>query len=283
LTPPGPPEELDDAYRRIFAEAGIDMTGPTAKVAHAIVAQSEALRATFITALDTWASRLPHDRPELAESWTNLIETASAADIDPWRNRLRRAMLRRDRETIEEMANGLDAAAHAPESILLLGQGLHIVRIGRPAEIRVLLEGFRHHPGDFWINFTIVHLSLTDPEPGNALELAERHARIAVALRPDNFDAWGMLGAALLLGRKDLEEAKFAFRTALEKTKIRGPREHLRAALLMAEGKPEEGRRILDELPDAGPPWFRRLSGRPDGPDRPPRPDRDRPPPPDRR
>ena len=146
-------------------------------------------------------------------------------DEDPWRQKLRLAILNDDRELLSSLADSLSHTARPPESIILLAHTLG----GPPgsgdpsAGLKTLLAGVRQHPGDFWINFRIgMSSSLQDVgDPDTAV----LHARIAAALRPASRQVRAALGLALLRRARsetahdeDRTEARICLSWALEGT-----------------------------------------------------------------
>lgn len=256
----GPPERFEQACRALFADIGIDFDGSLAEAGARVRAMGEPVRRMLVQALDNWAARCPPDRQA---TWARAVEMAAASDDDPWRNRLRRAMVGGDAAAIREMAESLDDAPRPPESFLLLGQGIHRSRLGYGLESRLLIEAQRRHPGDFWLNFTIAHRSL---EPDGSPDLAERHARLAIAIRPDSADARAILASALWRRTRegsgkpgDLEEAAAVLRIARDLFKHGPPREAVEILQLFVEGRDEEARGRMSEARRRGrhlPPWF---------------------------
>ncbi|HYE98407.1 MAG TPA: hypothetical protein VEJ18_05815, partial [Planctomycetota bacterium] len=281
----GPPHEAVAGYTGAFAEAGLDFGASPEEIGRAVAARDPALREGLIQALDDCASRIPPHDERMQETWRRIVQAASAADADPWRRRLRTAILKSDQGAVRDMARSVDSEALPPQGFLLLGQALHNVCRDPDLESRVLAEGGRRHPGDYWIHFTTAHRCLPgrDPLPGGP-ERAERHARVAVALRPDNPDARAILGVALLARAERsadrdeiLQDARRWLQSALETMPADGPKQAVRAVLLAAEGRLEEARLLLrtsDGRPP--PPWVRGVPGLAP-------PDRRGAPPPDRR
>src|SRR5262249_7482742 len=147
-------------------------------------------------------------------SWKPLAEVARLADPDPWRNRLRDALLSadRDRTLLRELGDTADLAAQPPESLwhlyLLLirhdpgGATAFLVKAQRPPPDSIALNSalgsaFRHGFGSPW-------------RPDEAVRF---HAA-AIALAPRSPGMHYNLGLALAdLGRDD--EAIAAFDDAI--------------------------------------------------------------------
>ncbi|MEM8883833.1 MAG: serine/threonine-protein kinase [Planctomycetota bacterium] len=228
------------------------------------------VRAQIALSLDDWAARswLRLPRRDSAEAgaamlgastkWSRLVEAARVLDPDPWRRRLRDATLAGDVGQLLTLAAELELESRPPESAVLLALALYPLPepAGWPATLRVLQCGFRHHPGDFWINGLLVMQSVIRPQrTPQDLDRAVRHARILVSIRPKSprprfIHAFALLqrwrGPSAQPG--DWEEARQSIRAGLSLD----PRDVvLRIASLMMEGRRDEARRVSsDRLPE---------------------------------
>ena len=147
----------------------------------------ESLQPSVFEALATVAGRLvlPDGRLNVS-SWLRLVETARAADPDPWRNAVRDQYGRSAAETLPELrARAAEAQALEKQpvnSLLVLSTMLHDAgeRRSAAAVIRVATKRF---PRDFWVCMLQGALDLEgapEVDPAGAI----RAYTAAVALRP---------------------------------------------------------------------------------------------------
>src|SRR5207249_1055656 len=96
---------------------------------------------------------------------SRLLAIGREADSDPWRNRLRDALVRDDRDELKRLAGDPGAGDQPVISVTLLGRGL--ARLGeREAALDLLRRAQRRNPNDFWLNHELgqqlVASALTD-------------------------------------------------------------------------------------------------------------------------
>src|SRR5262249_14442006 len=136
-----------------------------------------------------------------------LAEAANAADPDPWRVGLRRALDLADRSARARALRDL-AASTKPETapavdLDLLGTALSQVGESKAAE-DVLRAGRRKFPSDVWLNYDLAQFLETQSRPEEAI----RYYSIARALRPETAHAL----AHTLDGKGEAVEAVAVFR-----------------------------------------------------------------------
>jgi tetratricopeptide (TPR) repeat protein/serine/threonine protein kinase len=209
-------ERFDDArtdaeYGRAFREEyGLDVDGlPADDVARQLRART--IRLELAAALDDWANVRRLTRKDQGRASDYLLAVARLVDPDEWRNRLRDAQQRDDRQALAELAVWDRVQHWPPSTLLLLGKGLRQTgATGQAAAL--LLRAQQRHPGDFWINVELGLLfSLRDPpEPSEAI----RFFTAAVAVQGDSPGAHYNLGTALL-ARGRAEAAAAAFEEAI--------------------------------------------------------------------
>jgi serine/threonine-protein kinase len=202
-------ENLLPEYRQAFHRFGLRAETMAPPEAAALLRRRPvAVRGTLVGALDHWLVQARHAKaPEV--DW--LERVLSLADSDPWRRRLRAAWARGDRQTLEQLAREVDAAAQPPEELMLLDRALHNrdAKEGAAALLRRAQDAF---PKDFWINHDL-GIALRDCRPPQ-YEDAIRFLTVAAALRPDSAGVRLNLGLVLeVKGR--LDEAAAAFRKAI--------------------------------------------------------------------
>jgi eukaryotic-like serine/threonine-protein kinase len=183
---------IDAEYARAFREAGIDIAGLSAAEAGGRVkARPAAVAAALTAALDNWASvrrSLRHDRPGARL----LTEAANAADPDPWRVGLRRALDLADRPARGKALQTLAASAHRETmpavDLDLLGTALAEVEQFEAAEA-VLRAGQRRFPDSIWLNYDLARLLAARSRDQEAI----RYYSVARTLRPKTALALALL------------------------------------------------------------------------------------------
>jgi serine/threonine protein kinase/tetratricopeptide (TPR) repeat protein len=183
-------EAADREYAMAFWEYGIDVEKLSPTQAAEAIRSRAGVMVALAGALDDWAyvRRCRGNMPGDAA----LTEVALAADPDPFRRRLREAVMRREWKALEQLAATEDLLRQPPISLVQLG--VHVQKVGLAPGLRVLRKAQQEYPGDFWINYYL----------GGALlaNNVDRHEaisclRAAVAIRPQSCAAYGSLGLAL--------------------------------------------------------------------------------------
>jgi eukaryotic-like serine/threonine-protein kinase len=224
--PGTPPPEMDKRYADAFRRLGMDIDVlPAADIGRLVGRRAEDAREKLLLALDDWTMRFkpPQERrgppgpgrpPEMEREQdpqrrNRILEAAIASDTRPWMNRLRRAILARDREEIDRLKASIDEEARPTMGLILLSHALGRGEEVSDPSLEVLLHAYRLDPGDFWISFFIANGTVLHRGDPRRQELSERHARLALAINPKAAHAYGLLAAALLgRGRPgDREEA----------------------------------------------------------------------------
>jgi tetratricopeptide (TPR) repeat protein len=197
-------------YRRAFADYGLQAEArPPAETAALLRGRPTAVRATLIAALDHWLDLARREKSSEAD-W--LEQVLSAADPDPWRQRLRAARRRGDRNALEQLAREVDLTAQPSQTVFLLDRSLD-ARGATDHSLALLRRTQEAFPGDFWTNENL-GMALLDCRPPQ-LDEAIRFLTAAVALRPDSPGA--RVNLALALGDKGrLVEAITACRKAID-------------------------------------------------------------------
>jgi serine/threonine protein kinase/tetratricopeptide (TPR) repeat protein len=209
----------DASYSEAFREYGIDVDAlEPAEAARRIHARP--IRLELAVALDSWADRrrkslsesegggdgrpdLPDHSPVTSDSrWRRLIRVSRAADPDEWRDLVRAALERRDRETLNKLASSA-RISELPAPLLSVVCGHIDNEYGAPALRRTQIE----HPGDFWINFQLAWMS-------QDLDEVIRFYTAALAARPRSAPTACFLGNALH-SRGRLDEAIALYRKAI--------------------------------------------------------------------
>jgi len=181
---------LDTEFETAFRDYGVDVTALDPDEA-AQRLNRRASRYTLVAALDYWGQQcLSH--PPLEPRGRHLLAVAAATDPDPWRTRLRTALLARDTDSLAALAREALAADLPIPTLVALGavvsnhavrqsKGATVTYPHRPQGIALLQTARRRTPGDFWANYLLA----------DALQRSKRSAEavpyytVALALRPD--------------------------------------------------------------------------------------------------
>jgi tetratricopeptide (TPR) repeat protein len=204
----------DQEYAQAFKDAGIDVeTLEPAEAAEQI--RARAIRSELVAALDDWSLLRRVTRKGDPEASRRLLEIARRADPDPWRDPLRRALARSDRQALKKLAAQKEVASlSAPTSILF---GNTLGELGDIDQAVLLLQqAHRRYPDDFWINFHLASFFLKTKPP--QADEAVRFATAALALRSGSAGAHLRLGAALAAQRRR-DEAIAEYQEAIRLSK----------------------------------------------------------------
>jgi serine/threonine protein kinase/Flp pilus assembly protein TadD len=196
-------------YEQAFRTYGLHRNAMAPEeAARALSRRPRPVRATFLAALDHWLILAIYEKtPEAA--W--LKQVLALADSDPWRQGVRWAREKNDRQAMEKLAREVDTALQPPEALYVLEIGLRH-RGADAAALALLRRAQQAYPADFWINNDL-GIALTNCEPPQHGE-AIRFLTVAAALRHDSPGARLNLGGALDdAGRQD--EAVDAYRQAI--------------------------------------------------------------------
>jgi tetratricopeptide (TPR) repeat protein len=225
----------DRLMAETFQRAGLDVEALSAEEA------AESIRASSVAAevagaLDYWALIRRKIRGSADPSWRHLLRVALEADPDAWRDRVRDALGRWDKQALRELARSAEVSRQPLLTLDVLGAALLSVGAVEPAEA-LLRQARQAHPGDFWINHDL----------GEALEKAQpprwdealRFYTAASALRPQSAGAHLNVGHALDR-QGQVDEAIAEYREALRlKTDYPEPHNNLGNAL-RAKGQVDE-------------------------------------------
>ncbi|HVC92560.1 MAG TPA: serine/threonine-protein kinase, partial [Pirellulales bacterium] len=194
---PSPQDVYDEAFFRgrqqdadfaaVFRDLGIDIEVLSAGEAAEKI-RRQGIRTALVRALDGWAVFSERSRHELRSPGEfdshckKLIEIASQADGDEWRNRCRDALLKSDRQALEELAIAVPVRQTPPQSLYLLGEALR--ELGAVDQAIALLERAQYqYPGDLWLNDALASSWRACQPP--RWDIALRYYTAVLALRPD--------------------------------------------------------------------------------------------------
>jgi eukaryotic-like serine/threonine-protein kinase len=209
-------ETADRAYRKTFADYGIDVLSLPVDEAVARIRARPGVAVPLVVALDVWDfcqdPRVPAVRPAL-------IAVVQAADPDQWRQKVRQAIQRRDSAALAALAASPELERQPAASVLVLARAL--LRTGGLVQAKQILSpAQRRHPDDFWLN---TYLAKTLHQIGNSgrddaasfYDDAISFYRAALAIRPQSCGAHAGLGDALRMRGKE-DEAIACYKTAVE-------------------------------------------------------------------
>jgi serine/threonine-protein kinase len=191
-------------YARAFRDVGLDLDAMTpAALGAAIRGLPEPAARAVIAALDDWAGAR-RVTPAANRPWRRPLEAARAADPDPFRDRIRAALLEADAvtraATLRALVADPQAAELPPQSAVLLVRAL-LEQKDMPTEamVAMLRAVAVRHPDDLLVNLAMAIVLMVQTPP--AREEAVGYLRAARALRPDSDN---QLSRVLkLLGRAD--------------------------------------------------------------------------------
>jgi tetratricopeptide (TPR) repeat protein len=212
--------QAEKEYAAAFRQAGIDVDGlPLNETVHRIITQ-RAIAAALSPALDEWlAVRIMAKNREVRSldkdepSTRRLIDVLRVADPDPWRQRMREAMARRDQSALTNLVSAVDLDRQpAPTSTLLYSA---LWASGKTRERQLILRRAQwKYPADYWINLRL-GTDLIWPESLDDARDGIGYLRVAVGLQPQSAHAVTLLG----LGYRHLgqfDQAIECFRRGIE-------------------------------------------------------------------
>jgi tetratricopeptide (TPR) repeat protein len=173
----------DSAYARAFREADLDLdTLQPTEAGERLKTRPPAVAVAAAAALDDWALVRREDRPKESR-WRRPVEAARVADPDPFRDRVRAALLEPDdaaREVaLRKLVADPAAAALPPPSTVLLAASLK----DDAAAVDLLRAATARNPDDAWVNYALgVRLAELRPAPR---EEQVRYLSMARAARPE--------------------------------------------------------------------------------------------------
>jgi serine/threonine protein kinase/Flp pilus assembly protein TadD len=175
-----------------FRDYGIDVEVLDATYAAERI-NARPIRVELAAALDHWAEARWWDKKTEGKDWKDLLALARAADPDPWRELVRQAWQRGDRQALEEIARADQLPSQPAATVTLLASALEATGFGE-LNVTVLRNAQRLQPGAFWINHALAS-QLAAMRPPRSREAVWFYS-VAVALRPQSPGAHMNLGVA---------------------------------------------------------------------------------------
>jgi serine/threonine-protein kinase len=198
------PNGAEDFFASAFHEAGLDLHAMTpAALGAAIRGLPEPVMRAVVAALDDWALWRRLWAPTHSQ-WRQPLEAARAADQDPFRDRVRAALLESDAATRTATLRALvvdpKSAELSPHSAVLLARALcEEDEVPTQAAAALLRAVAVRHPEDFMVNLALANILLLQTPP--AREEAVGYLRAARALRSAGGNA--LVRVLKILGRAD--------------------------------------------------------------------------------
>ena len=210
-------KDVDEAYRRVFSSAGVNIDGVSVTRAAALLKARTRIRNQLVFAVMNWAGirenlyillrRQGSKGKNYHDGFLHLFAIADAIDPDPWRTRLRNVWRSESPSegTIRKLQESTDFRQLGPVNPLYLGVLLEH-HISPEEGAKFLKEAVNRFPNDFAINLQLGQCYRKSTPP--RLQESLLYLRIAHALRPEDIGALHSVGNALnRLGRKEEEIA----------------------------------------------------------------------------
>jgi tetratricopeptide (TPR) repeat protein len=197
-------------YLNAFREFGLDVEMQSPPEGAKRLAVS-GIPVELAAALDDWALDRKAAGPKATPAWTGLLALARAIDLSPWRQALRSALEKSDRQSLLVLASSKATHEQPALTLVNLAQALRLNGMQSEA-VTLLRKAQERHPGDFWINHDLgIGLKgSTPPQPEEAL----RFLTVAAALRPRSPGVQVNLCSALRAGGR-IDESVAAARKAI--------------------------------------------------------------------
>jgi serine/threonine-protein kinase len=199
-------------YAEVFRDNELDVEALSPEEVAARLQGKPALEMAVAAALDDWVDARRFGEEE-DSSWKLLVAVARKLDPDPLRDRLRalwgQPSTPESQADLRQLAESIDVKTQRPATLQTLARTLDRVKLA-DAALRVLLDGRRAYPGDFWLNYDL----------GNQFFVRNDYAEMllycsaAVSLRPDSSFAHNSLAIALSQERKT-DEAAYEYKKAI--------------------------------------------------------------------
>jgi serine/threonine-protein kinase len=175
-------ERIEERYEEAFFQYGIEVEDP--KDAVDLIHDSD-IPLEFAAALDDWAWVDRRISGLESERAMQLLGIALAADLDPWRQRLRQAMLDRDLPDLRELAQSPQATTSSAEILTTLAKALW-EQDDVPACVETLRTAKQRFPTDFVVN---LHLAQALSFQGRPAADVLRYAEVALSSEPKSVEA----------------------------------------------------------------------------------------------
>src|SRR5262249_27020470 len=144
-------ERIDANYVCAFRDYGIDVVALDPQVAGALL-RARNINVELAAALDDWVYAVLTKTTKTV--WQDRLALARAVDADAFRDRVREAVARGDREALKSLT-ATEEIGNLPTPTLVLV--VHVLEGAGTSEpgLALLRKGQRRRPGDFEINFRL--------------------------------------------------------------------------------------------------------------------------------
>src|SRR5262249_26008034 len=208
--------------------------------------EASSIRESLLAYLHDWLARAAD------EDRVHLRDVMNFIDEDDWRTSFRKALLKRDFNTLKQLATAPEASDQPPAILSVLGNTV-LNSEHTNISLSLLQNAHQRFPGDFWINYLLGRY-WNKERPREAVG----YFRAAIAVRPTSDHAFSSLADAL---RKcDDSEGSIA---ALQKSFDLNPNYDSDRDLITAQvqrGRLEEARavwqKVLEGKPKEHEPWY---------------------------
>jgi tetratricopeptide (TPR) repeat protein len=171
-------EAVFPEIRELFRRYGVPFADmPPEEAASRIRNRPEPVRNQLVAALYSCGGRIPKE-DTLTLPWLQTVLEAS--ENDPWRVKIRKAIVARDWQAVEELVRGVDVATQPPGFLVQFAEVLPEER----KEVRLDLGRRiqRAYPADLWANHDLATELVERGRHGEAI----RYFTAALALRPES-------------------------------------------------------------------------------------------------
>jgi serine/threonine-protein kinase len=195
---------FESAYAGVFKRAVLEVDSDPSGVREALRKQPEAVVQAVAAALDDWALVRRSSAPPISPSWRRPLEAARAVDADPFRDRIRSALLDPNASAkagLLGMATDPRASRLPPSTAVLLARGLRELKASGTI-VALLRDVAARHPDDYWVNDTLANELLLQQPPER--EEALGYLRAARALRPATGEELARLLKDMDRGREEI-------------------------------------------------------------------------------
>lgn len=202
----------DAEYAAALSKVGIDIDALPLEQAVDRITSRRAIAAALLPALDDWVAVRSLGKDEAATR--RLIDVLQHADTDPWRQRMRDAVARKDWPALTKLTTSADLDRQPAATLTFLNTANEAGESVYPEPQFVLRRAQWKYPADFWINHRLGVTLIWTRNPDQIRE-GIGYMRAAVAVRPQSAHALMNLGNGYeFLGQHD--QAIACHRKALE-------------------------------------------------------------------
>jgi serine/threonine protein kinase/Tfp pilus assembly protein PilF len=203
--------QAEQDYADAFREAGIDVDALPLNEAVDRITARRAIAAAVLPVIDDWVAVRSMGTDEAATR--RLIDVLHRADPDPWRQRVRDALARKDWPALDNLVTSADLDRQPAATLTFLSAAP--LASGEHLEQELILRRAQwKYPADYWINLRL-GVNLIWRHTPDDIRDGIGYTRAAVALRPQSAHAIMILGVGYSnLGQYD--QAIACYRKGIE-------------------------------------------------------------------